>query len=350
MANHRPSSLYAGPNGVETTCVVKATKSLARSAGTWLAMGRVVSTFRKAHVSEHRHALLPIAAIVLSACVAQIGDAPGKAGGDPSDPNNTGNTTGSGGTSNPTDLGGLPCDVAALIETHCLVCHGSPINQPPALGSLDALMAPAPKDPSRTVAEVALDSMRGIGIAMPPNGPQLSDADIAPFADWIAAGMPAGDCGSAPTGPDPFAVDPVCTTNTYWNQGNEGSRQMHPGVACIKCHQSSGGGEGPQYQIAGTVYPTGHEPDDCYGNVGDLQGAYVAVTDANGQQLQLAVGNAGNFYLEQGNVAFPISVKVVYGGKEIAMPDKLQVGQGDCNDCHTQNGANNAPGRIILPP
>ncbi len=37
---------------------------------------------------------------------------------------------------------------------------------------------------------------------------------------------------------------------------------MHPGVACIACHVTTGG-EAPNFAIAGTAYPTGHEYDDC---------------------------------------------------------------------------------------
>jgi hypothetical protein len=38
---------------------------------------------------------------------------------------------------------------------------------------------------------------------------------------------------------------------------------------------------------------------------------------------------------------------VTYMGRERAMVT-MQT-SGDCNSCHTQNGANAAPGRIVLP-
>jgi cytochrome c553 len=298
-----------------------------------------MALLHKPHVPESKLAhLLAVATIMLSACLGNIGDSPDD--GISLAPANDSGTDGS-----PADLAGVPCDVAVLIETNCLGCH---INTAPALGSLDALTAMASSDPSRTVAAIALDAMRGIGAAMPPSGTALSEAEIAPFADWVAAGMPAGDCGAADPGPNPFDVAPVCSTGLFWTSGDDGSREMHPGQACINCHDSES--EGPNYVIAGTVFATGHEPDDCYGSDGDLQGASVHVTDANGQQISLPVRDAGNFYLEDGTVVFPISVKVVYGGKEIAMPSLLQAGQGDCNSCHSQYGTDEAPGRIILPP
>ena len=63
-----------------------------------------------------------------------------------------------------------------------------------------------------------------------------------------------------------------------------------PGAACIQCH---GRREGPRFSIAGTVYPTLHEPDLCYGADG-IGGAQVKITGANGQTL--TPNATGNFY------------------------------------------------------
>jgi len=43
----------------------------------------------------------------------------------------------------------------------------------------------------------------------------------------------------------------------------------------------------------------------------------------------------------------PFKAKVTYMGRERAM-NAAQT-SGDCNACHTQNGTNSAPGRILLP-
>jgi hypothetical protein len=43
----------------------------------------------------------------------------------------------------------------------------------------------------------------------------------------------------------------------------------------------------------------------------------------------------------------PYKAKVTYMGRERAMVAAQT--SGDCNSCHTQNGANSAPGRILLP-
>ena len=117
---------------------------------------------------------------------------------------------------------------------------------------------------------------------------------------------------------------------------------MHPGVACIACHYSMG--EGAAYSIAGTVYPSAHEPDDCNSLL--PAGAKVVVTPATGAAFTItpnAVGNFGSYTVPTP----PWHVSVTYGGRTRSMV--AAVTNGDCNTCHTQSGASGAPGRILLP-
>jgi hypothetical protein len=118
---------------------------------------------------------------------------------------------------------------------------------------------------------------------------------------------------------------------------------MNPGRACISCH--AGNGEAPQFTIAGTVYPTGHEPDLCNGANG-TNGARVVIVDASNRTVTLTPNAVGNFYSTTAITA-PYTAKVTYQGRERIMPAAQT--SGDCNACHTQNGANGAPGRITLP-
>jgi hypothetical protein len=148
--------------------------------------------------------------------------------------------------------------------------------------------------------------------------------------------------GGGGTGPDPFTVPATCTSGTMWTQANRGSADMNPGRACIACHSTM---NGPTLTIAGTVYPTAHEPDLCNGANG-TNGARVTITGANGQTLTLTPGASGNFN-SRTRVTLPYTAKVTYMGRERAMT-AMQT-SGDCNGCHTQNGANSAPGRILLP-
>ena len=119
---------------------------------------------------------------------------------------------------------------------------------------------------------------------------------------------------------------------------------MNPGTACISCHKTTGG-EGPVFSIAGTVYPTGHEPDLCNSKVG-TDGARIVITDADGKTLTLTPNGAGNFSSEA-QVKLPFQAKVTYQGRERLMLTAQT--SGDCNSCHTQTGTNMAPGRITVP-
>jgi hypothetical protein len=123
-----------------------------------------------------------------------------------------------------------------------------------------------------------------------------------------------------------------CTSGRRWTSGN--GPTMSPGDICQGCHG---------FTIAGTVYPTVHETGLCYGING---GAEVVITPVCGTPITLEVNSAGNFYYT-GTVRLPFTAKVVVNGKERVMvgPQTL----GDCNACHTQNGLQGAPGRIIVP-
>jgi hypothetical protein len=151
-----------------------------------------------------------------------------------------------------------------------------------------------------------------------------------------------GGAGTGGAGGDPLTAPATCTSKTMWTQANRGSSDMNPGKACITCHSTM---NGPSLTIGGTVYPTGHEPDLCNGANGS-NGARVVITGADGKVQTLTPGTSGNFN-SRTTVALPFKAKVTYMGRERAMVTPQSTG--DCNSCHTQNGANGAPGRIVLP-
>jgi hypothetical protein len=201
------------------------------------------------------------------------------------------------------------------------------------------------------IADRVLVRITDTASPMPPMpAPAVSAADIGMFQRWVNSGAPQSSCGTdpGPTEPGPFDGPTVCTSGRMWTGGNHESPLMHPGRACIACHTASGGDDAeehddaPRFTIGGTVYPTGHEPDDCNG----ATSASVEITDANQKVITLPVNAAGNFFTSS-PVAFPIHVAVVAGGKRRAM--SASPPRGDCNSCHTQDGANQAPGRIALP-
>jgi hypothetical protein len=126
-----------------------------------------------------------------------------------------------------------------------------------------------------------------------------------------------------------------------WTSG-EGPT-MRPGEACIACHSR---GEGPTFALAGTVFQTAHEPNDCLGVNGPTARATVVIVDANNRTVTMNVNASGNFSYS-GALATPFRAKVVQNGVERIMATPQTTG--DCNRCHTVAGANGAPGRIMLP-
>ena len=216
-----------------------------------------------------------------------------------------------------------------------------------ALTAYEDLVHPSPSNPAKTSAQLSADRMRDSTAPMPPAGLPAA-SEVAPFDQFIAAGYPVGTCGSVDAGPvdagvDPFAAPAKCTSNSYWFLGNLRSTLMHPGVACVACHSQSL--SRPQFAVAGTVYPSAHEPNDC--NATLPSGVKVVVMSVAGSTLlTLSPNSVGNFSSTTA-VATPFRVKVTYSGRERAM--SATVTSGDCNSCHTQTGASNAPGRILLP-
>jgi hypothetical protein len=82
----------------------------------------------------------------------------------------------------------------------------------------------------------------------------------------------------------------------------------------------------------------------------------IEITAQGGPTVVLTPNEAGNFFVdtegEKGPAAPagfgpPYLVKVIAGGQERAMAEPAP--HGDCNLCHTQNGAEDALGRIIPP-
>jgi len=291
-----------------------------------------------------RSSLLALALAALAVSVGCMGESTGLAG-------DTSGTPG-GGTSNPGVTSDMPCEAANVLIAYCTGCHGTPPSggAPQALNSLTSLQAASPGYPSQTNGARAVIRMASTAAPMPPSpNPAVPSAEQTAFAAWVTAGMPGGTCANLVDAgtvvQDPvFGAAPTCTSGQYWTSGDQGSSRMHPGLACIACHSR---GEGPSFSVAGTVYPSGHEYNDCYGS--SAAGAVVTVTDGVGASKSFTVNSAGNF---SGNVTagwpvFPIIATVTFQGKTRAMT--TPVPSGDCNSCHTQSGTSNAPGRIVLP-
>ncbi|MDF2694208.1 MAG: hypothetical protein K0S65_2591 [Labilithrix sp.] len=244
---------------------------------------------------------------------------------------------------------GLPCDVQGILENRCIACHST--NDPPALLDYDDLAAPSKKYPDKTMAQAALEEMKAKTMPPTPAVPPEDD-EIASFEEWIEAGAPKNP--TACTDPPPSTGDggtdagvdagPKCTSGKTWMNGNEGDPLMNPGEACNACHQQQGG---PNLRIGGTVYPSLHEPNDCIGSAPPPQ-LRVIVTDSRNRVFNMQVNASGNFLTRNGDRPRPpLKAVVSDGNKTRAMVGTVT--SGDCNSCHTVNGTNGAPGRIMAP-
>ena len=257
----------------------------------------------------------------LASCLGEMGEE-----GSPQIPP-PGNSAGTGVTD-------LPCDVETVLATRCWSCHGqTPAVGLPSLTSVAAFMAASRTDPSQSIGMLVVARMQSTTTPMPPPpGARATAGEIAVISAWVASGYQAGAaCGGA-----------ICTSGATWTGGNRESPLMNPGTACIQCHDS--GNEAPRFSIAGTVYPTVHEPDLCNGS--SAAGVQIVITGADGRTLTLSLNSAGNFF-SQIAVALPYQAAVITAAGERAMTARQT--SGDCNGCHTQAGANGAPGRIMVP-
>ena len=250
---------------------------------------------------------------------------------------------------------GVPCDVATILDTYCASCHGvTPAGGAPSrLVTYADLTKPSVSNGANTEAEEALVRMKDTKSPMPPGSPKPSASEIATFEAWVTGGAAQGascggtdpDGGTVPTGdagPNPYNTPLKCTSNQTWFLFNNAT--MRPGDTCINCHitQKKCSKTACKFTIAGTVYPSAHEPNNCNG----ITGSTVVVTDANGTTVNLATNSVGTFTSTAALVA-PFTVKVTNGSKTRVMVGKAP--NGDCNSCHTATGTQNAPGRIMAP-
>ncbi len=165
------------------------------------------------------------------------------------------------------------------------------------------------------------------------------------------AGGAAGAGGSGVGGVDSLNAPAKCSSGSFWTPADRQTFRMRPGESCAgqaACHGV--GTTGLHFDLAGTVYPTGHEPDDCNGFDITAPGAqliHVVVTDATGTEVSLLPNDVGNFYATS-ILTLPVHAKITSSnGQERAMVAAID--NADCNSCHTQHGDNAAPGRLTIP-
>jgi len=200
--------------------------------------------------------------------------------------------------------------------------------------------------PGTTVASRCVTRMQQSVAPMPPAPATVAtSADITTMQNWIAAGMPAGSCGSpdaGQTGPQPT----TCASNNLYQFNGDGSSRMSPGLACVACHQTQSSENA--YFFMGTVFPAYHEKDNCID--APVAGGTVEILDSTGAVVYtLTPNSAGNFYQRSytAGLSLPYTARVTANGMTLTMTTPQM--SGDCNSCHTEQGLNGAPGRIVWP-
>jgi mono/diheme cytochrome c family protein len=176
---------------------------------------------------------------------------------------------------------------------------------------------------------------------LPVAGNDLIDPsmDAGGMGCWAATGVlllaVLAGCG----GPDLGVPPAVCSTMAV----NEGEGEtMEPGGDCIGCHSSN---DGPSFLAAGTVMASQHDDTNCNG----VAGVTVRLRGADGRTIDMTTNRTGNFFYEgrASDLALPFTAEVIRGGKTNAMLTAQTTT--NCASCHTAEGANLAPGRILAP-
>ncbi len=90
---------------------------------------------------------------------------------------------------------GLPCEIAAIVSTHCAECHGddTDFGAPFSLTSLSHFQQPSPDDASKKIHQVAhtVVSDDGAKRMPPPSKPAIPAPDLKKLSDWLAGGAKA---------------------------------------------------------------------------------------------------------------------------------------------------------------
>jgi hypothetical protein len=187
-----------------------------------------------------------------------------------------------------------------------------------------------------------------IKIACPKQGagsPVVARQWLGPtVALFVVAGLALAACQA--DGKFEGVPESVCVSGKIWTYEDKDSPLMNPGRSCIGCHvENNDAAQAPFYTAAGTVMQDLHDGDDCAG----APELTVILTDADGTEWPMPGNSVGSFWLAPDSpVAMPYTARIVdLAGNERVKQDP--VSDGDCASCHTQDGANGAPGRLLPP-
>ncbi len=155
------------------------------------------------------------------------------------------------------------------------------------------------------------------------------------------------DVGPPPSGygetPPASAAGIACSTGQWWTRGDRGTSLMHPGGDCIDCHERED--EGPTFTFAGTVHLAYDDETDCRG----VPGVLVELIGPDDEVFYANQTNPAGSFSTSTSVAdhVPYTARLTYAGRTRTMSTPQT--EGACNACHTAEGEEDAPGRIVVP-
>lgn len=255
-------------------------------------------------------------------------------------PTSSGSDAGGSGDAGKADAGTLPCDVQRLVASHCQECHGAK----PEQGAPFSLVTRA--DVKDAAARMQFRMQAGTMPPAPRASPSALEQSL--FAAWIDAGYPeTGTCTPLPDAGTPDAGAPTtCASNVFYNQLLEPPGElMNPGLSCPTCHAAN------QlfyvaFTYAGTVMPGLHEKNTCK-SPPTADGGIVEIAALDGGVFwQWEVNSSGNFRTLDAGPS-PYVARLYRGG--MVKQNQTTHTSGDCNTCHTEQGANGAAGRLTFP-
>lgn len=239
----------------------------------------------------------------------------------------------------------LPCDVRTALEQLCVACHSDPPSSEATtrLLSRHDFLGPVEDGSQVTLGALALARLDSASAPMPPESePPADPAQLSVLKAWLSDGMPPGSCDPLPSKP----LATTCASDMLWEETGKASAEMNPGQPCRGCHLQTA--PYVAFYFSGTVFSGYHEKDLCISP--PPADARVEILDESGEvRLTLTPNAVGNFASSTTGAPswLPYRARVVVGG--VAREMRTTQRDGDCNKCHSEQGDEGAPGRIVWP-
>jgi len=260
-------------------------------------------------------------------------------------------------------------DVHTALKSQCLSCHGNnggftlestagALPEAEAYNNIMVFITGASTAANSQLLQKATGSVSHGGGAVFNNTSYYYDL----IATWIEAGTPFDQTGfdvGTPLVTERPGYDIPTASAQNFTLNHKGGFAPVQGKACISCHNAEEGKD--IVRFGGTLFSYIHTPNTKYYQ--DLSSYTVNIAGDNGSNFTATTRSSGssighnNFYLLTGNgnftsgEMFTAYVKDSNGLVVNKSGDNTHSSSThrDCNRCHTEQGLNSAPGRVLVP-